>query len=165
MTYETLRSIYVIAGIASLVMLAVTIGLFFMLKIPEAVAFVSGKTRKMGIEAIERTGTVGTRKLSGKSKQLSKKSKAPAAPAKGSGPVRKADHTDEKLTDVLPTDTQATAVLSVDGRSTTVLQGNAGGSVPEAARVDHRNLVFTQQPFVVEFDITYVYSDIVIGEV
>lgn len=160
MTYEMLNRIYVITGIASLVMLAVTVGLFFMLKIPEAVAFISGRTRKKGIEAIQRSGTVSSG--AAKSKKLTKAAKKPVKPvekAPAAEPAR------EKLTDVLPTTGESnTEVLSSTERLTTVLDGQDGNQVLEAGQVDHQNLVFTQQPFVVEFDITYVYSDIIIGE-
>lgn len=155
MTYETLRNIYVIAGIASLVMLLVTVGLFFLLRIPEASAFVSGKTRKMGIEAIQRTGTASSRGAGPKSRKLAKNAKASAIPVKGNEPPQNAEPAGEKWTEV----------LSKGDGVTTVLESNAGGGAVETAQADHRNLVFTQQPFVVEFDITYVSSNIVIGEV
>lgn len=164
MTYETLNSIYVIAGIASLVMLAVTAGLFFLLKVPEAVAFISGRTEKKGIESIQRTGTVGASAGGPKSRKLERTAKitvqkAEKAPAYAQTPAR------EQFTDVLPASgTKTTEVLSGADRLTTVLDGKGGNIVLEAGQVDHRDLVFTQQPFVVEFDITYVYSDIIIGE-
>ena len=162
MTYETLNSVYVITGIASLVMLAVTAGLFFLLKIPEAVAFISGRTRKKGIEAIERTGTVGAASGGPRSRKLEKKDKIHATTAK-TAPAQEPPR--EKLTDVLPTaERKNTEVLSTTERLTTVLDGKAGNEVLESAQVNHPNLVFTQQPFVVEFDITYVYSDVIIEE-
>lgn len=164
MTYEMLKNIYVIAGIASLVMLLVTIGLFFLLKIPEAVAFVSGKTRKQGIEAIQRTGTTGSRKTGPKSRKLTKAPKTPVAKVQPDNAPRKQESTTEKLTDILPGSDNPTAVLSGNDRLTTVLDGNAVGGAAQTAPADHRNLVFTQQPFVVEFDITYVSTDMVIGE-
>lgn len=164
MTYETLNSIFVITGIASLVMLAVTVGLFFWLKIPEAVAFISGRTRKRAIEDIQRTGTIGSAAGGPRSRKLARTSKITVqktepAPA----PVQ------EQHTDVLPASNPApghknTEVLSAAEKLTTVLDGRGGNSVLEGGQVDHPNLVFTQQPFVVEFDITYVYSNIVIGE-
>lgn len=164
MTYETLNSIYVIAGIACLVMLAVTVGLFFLLKVPEAVAFISGRTEKKGIEAIQRTGTVGASARGPRSRKLEKTARitvqrAERASATSQAPAR------EHFTDVLPASgTKTTEVLPGADRLTTVLDGKDGNTVLKAGQMDHRDLVFTQQPFVVEFDITCVYSDIIIGE-
>lgn len=169
MTYETLNSINVITGIASLVMLAVTVGLFFLLKIPEAVAFISGRTRKKGIEAIQRTGTVGSASVAPRSRKLERTARITVQRGgKDPDPVPEQG----RFTDVMPasehgsaTGHKNTEVLSSVDRLTTVLDGKNGNAVLESAQVDHQNLVFTQQPFVVEFDITYVYSDIIIGEV
>lgn len=168
MTYETLNSINVITGIACLVMLAVTVGLFFLLRIPEAVAFISGRTRKKGIEAIERTGTVGQSSGGPRSRKLARPAKITVQRSgKEPAPVLEQG----RFTDVLPTTNHVnstgyknTEVLSSADRLTTVLDGKDCNAVMETGKVDHQNLIFTQQPFVVEFDITYVYSNIIIGE-
>ena len=165
MTYETLNSIYVIAGIASLVMLAVTAGLFFLLKIPEAVAFISGRTRKKGIEAIQRTGSAGSTTGGKKSKEQKKSTKAAKSPVEIAKKAPPQAPVQEKMTDVLPTAGEKnTEVLSSAESLTTVLDVKYGTEILESAQVNHQNLIFTQQPFVVEFDITYVYSDIIIEE-
>lgn len=52
MTYDTYRLIFQAAGIAAIIMLVVTVILFFVLKVPKLIGDLSGRTARKGIENI-----------------------------------------------------------------------------------------------------------------
>ena len=169
MTYETLSNVYMIAGIASLVMAVVSAILFFVLNIPEAIAFITGRTRKKGIEAINRSGSAGTAKAVTRNKKAVKSVKpAKIVKTADEGIVQQKGKTAHESADngTMPLQNTPSYAgdLSNDGVLTTVLDSHSANNAMEIKHVSNQGIVFTEQPFVVEFEITYVYSNIVIGE-
>lgn len=176
MTYETLQNIYMITGIASLVMALLAAALFFLLGIPDVIGFLTGKTRRKGIDEIrEQSATGGRQKAPTKKAKGKKPGKAPvqmpqaAAPAAAPAQAQMAPtYTGAEtmpldqynMTTVLP-DSNQTTVLPGTDNLTTVLPGD-----PMATTVLEQNVfvpAYPAQPFEIEFEITYIHTNEVIG--
>lgn len=164
MTYESLRSVFVYTGIASLVLAAVAVALFFWLKIPEAYAYFTGKARRRGIEQIIRNGGQQNAKKPEKAKadrpvQSAKKpvqtAKKPAKQARG--PVKKnaAPHTGGAETELL--ETEQTTLLAQSGEETTLLGGDL--TTVLSSQEGTGELPAPVQLFVIEFEITCLHAD------
>lgn len=169
MTYESLRSVFVYTGIASLLLAAVAVVLFFWLKIPEAYAYFTGKARRRGIEQIRMGGDVQKPAKDHKKEKADKQSeKKPVKQAKV--PVKKAAPADNGKggmeTELL--ETEQTTLLAQTGEETTLLGGDlttvlAENTSPDTTLLSGQEgtgeLVAAAQPFVIEFEITYLHAD------
>lgn len=157
MTYESLRSVFVYTGIASLVLAAVAVALFFWLKIPEAYAYFTGKARRRGIEQIIRNGGQQNAKKPEKAKadRPVQSAKKPAKQARG--PVKKnaAPHTGGAETELL--ETEQTTLLAQSGEETTLLGGDL--TTVLSSQEGTGELPAPVQPFVIEFEITCLHAD------
>lgn len=175
MTYDSLRSVFVYTGIASLVLAAVAVVLFFWLKIPEAYAYITGKARRRGIEQIIRGDSAqANAKKSGKAKsarsgQSAKKpvkqarepvktTAAAVVPANGGAET---DLLETEQTTLLAQSSEETSLLAAD--LTTVLAEEHG---PEQTTLlsaqegtDELTVPVPVQPFEIEFEITYLHAD------
>ena len=56
MTYDVFRMIFMISAIAAGAFFGISILLFFVLRIPEVISYLTGKTRQKGIEEIIKSG-------------------------------------------------------------------------------------------------------------
>lgn len=169
MTYEMLQNVHIIAGITSLVMAGVSVALFFLLRIPDVFGYLTGRTRRKGVDEIREQSGSGDRKKSAEKKPGKKsagkggkkatagRAHAPAITAKmPPAPVSAETVPLEQpgMTAVLEGGENLTTVLPDAGSmQTTVLEENAVPvCVPE----------FSQQPFEIEFEITYIHTNEVI---
>lgn len=177
MSYETLQNIYMVTGIASLVMAVLSVALFFLLGIPDVIGFLTGKTRRKGIDEIREQSASGGRQRTASAGKKAKGKKAANAPVRSApaavpvqpvqtAPVYVAADTmymnQNNQTTVLPGAGNQTTVLPGAENQTTVLSG-----VPVAAPVQQPVAAFApqypDQPFEIEFEITYIHSNEVIG--
>ena len=175
MTYETLQNIYMVTGIASLVMALLSVALFFLLGIPDVIGFLTGKTRRKGIDEIREQSATGGRQKTASSDKKAKGKKAgdapvrmaPAAAPVQAAPVYTAAETmpldQYNQTTVLPGAGNQTTVLPGADNLTTVLSG-----APMAAPVQQPVPAafvpqYPDQPFEIEFEITYIHTNEVIG--
>lgn len=179
MTYESLRSLCVFTGIAALVLVAISAVLFFVLNIPDAIAFLTGRARRKGIEMIRQEN--GSDSVSGmkKAKHEKKADAGKSGVRKQNKPVKMPSRTatTERLSrtvsgtepldpgQTMPLDMQEsqTAVLSSDVGATTLLAADQMQQpVPQTEELCVPSVEFSDQPFTVEFEITFLTSDIVI---
>ena len=171
MSYESLRSIFVYTGIASLILAGVALLLFFVLRIPDAVAYLSGKARRRGIEQIRRESSSQEENGTNRNKKTNKAKNRPQKEPKKKTPEKKTPagnkqemaitdrlnktHGDTELlehnlTEVLNNDANMTTVLSQDQMDGTMLLSDATDT----------NVNFVEQSFCVEFEITFLNSDV-----
>ena len=189
MSYEVLQRVSLICGIGSLVVAAVSVALFFWLDIPSVVGFLTGRTRRKGINEIRKAaqeGTLDHRTVSRKNGEQSqhKRQKKTGGKAKNAAPVRApaanvqaaAPVTTDRLPNRAPVPakgSELTTILDGAAGQTSLLDGQenlttvlSGGNVPGTTVLPEQAAVqaaaFTQQPFEIEFDITYIHSDEVI---
>ena len=181
MTYETYRLIFIGGAIFAGLMLALSIALFFVLKIPKVIGDLTGATARKAIASINSQNAGASQRLIREQHQY----RSPAAQSShtgkiGTGRLRQktgpttVKFSTEKLieeagksvpneTELLPQHAEETTVLYPQQvAETTVLSPSWNGPAsvwpapPEANRFD-------QQPetvqFVIEYEITIIHSD------
>ena len=172
MNYESLRSVCVYTGIASLLLAAVAVALFFWLKIPEAYAYFTGKARRRGIEQIIKGGDEQKpARNHGKAKADRAKQSAKKSVKQAKAPVKKTAAASAGMSGGAETElleTEQTTLLAQNGEETTLLGGNQTTVLAEPA-VEQTTLLSAQegtdelvapaQPFEIEFEITYLHAE------
>lgn len=162
MTYEMYRYVFLGAALACGVLLAVSVILFFILRIPKVISDLSGRTARKAIENIrmqnEQSGDKSYQSSPvnlERGKLTDKISQSGRLVTRGDSPFGTGVITEKISTQQLPpeepagetsvlTVTDETSVLSVDVDETTVLDGEAQ---------------FAPQAFTVEFEITYIHTN------
>lgn len=189
MSYEILQKVSLICAIGSLVMTVVAVVLFFLLDIRSVIGFFTGRTRRKGIDEIRKAAQEGTldhrsvtQSAGGQTDKKRRKKTEPKA-SRNAVPQKvavKEDRGENVITDRLP---NRAAAYSDGSEQTTLLGAQTAQSVmqpnadnlttvltenfvPETtvltAQTPVQAAVFVQQPFEIEFDITYIHSDEVI---
>ena len=180
MTYEMYRYVFIIGAIMAGVMLAVSVLLFFVLKIPTVIGDLNGTNARKGIESIRSKaqtssggGTYKARPTGGRntesfgSKKLTRRDDGSRNTAKISKETPIINETT-----VLGGTASETTVLQASSNETTVLQApvadettvldmaSATAEAPQTARPQMPET--PSQPaafFEVEYDITFIHSD------
>lgn len=172
MTYEIYRYIFVGSAVLAVIMLAVSVLLFFVLKIPVVIGDLTGVNARKGIESIralnEKTGDKTYRsslvnmergKLTDKISQSGRIIKNPSHSLHG------AMETEKIGTEVLGTAEGAdqTTVLTEElfskAEETTLLS-----EVPMAGETTLLDANIPDAPFVIEYELTYIHTNEIIGE-
>lgn len=181
MTYEMYRYVFLGGALASGIMLAVTVILFFKLQIPKVISDLTGRSAKRAIEDIRRQTEEGG--------DQSGKPGAPAARSKmtdritGSGRVVPRDEnefgtgivTQKIATQQLPIQGASSETTVLAANETTILGGGVsettvlaanettilGGGTSETMVLGYETAPMVQmsQAFTVEFEITYIHTD------
>lgn len=172
MTYDSLRSVFVYTGIASIVLAAVAVVLFFWLKIPEAYAYFTGKARRRGIEQIVRGESEQRKeKKPGKAKSDRSRQSAKKPVKQTREPVKKTAAAAIPTNGGAETDlleTEQTTLLAQNGEETSLLAGDLTTVLAEhgpeqttllSAQEGTDELTVPVQPFEIEFEITYLHAD------
>lgn len=189
MSYEILQKVSLICAIGSLVMTVVAVALFFLLDIRSVIGFFTGRTRRKGIDEIRKAAQEGTLDHRSASQNAGGKMDKKRRKQTGSKvnrntvaqvPVARGDTGETVITDRLP---NRAAAYSDGSEQTTLLGAQAAQSsmqsnaenlttvlsesfAPETTLLTTQAPVqaamFAQQPFEIEFDITYIHSDEVI---
>ena len=171
MTYESLRSVFVYTGIASILMAAIAVALFFWLKIPDAFAYLTGSARKKGIELIRRGDDES--KKTAKAPKKEKKTAAKRPRKQTSAPIRRTESAksstaegmgscETEQTTLLDRGSEETTLLGTNENLTTVLSAHAEETTLLAQTDGTAELTVAAQPFVIEFEITYLNADVLI---
>lgn len=178
MTYESLRSIFLFTGIASLILAVISVVLFFVLKIPDAIAFLSGYARRKGVRRIEKEGVNAARgrnknrennekatmrKTEQKKSEKEKVARKSVAAGRVNNRVAETGLQDLSQMNPYYGGAEQTDVLSSDSSTTTVLADNHAEPTAQLSDLpSEHNADSSKQPFNIEFEITFLNSDIII---
>lgn len=183
LSYEVFRYIFIGAAIASGLLLATSIVLFFVLRIPKVVSDLSGRTAKKAIEAIrmqnEQTGDKAykssavnmqrgkvTDKIS-PSGRLQQREETPFGTGRITEKISTSRLSREDLgeTTVLASEGGETTVLDSGYGETTVLGGEYGETTVLGAQEmqPQPQMPIQAQQFTVEYEITYIHTSEVIA--
>lgn len=166
MTYEIYRNIFMIALILSIVLAAVSVILFFSLRIPKVIGDLSGKTAKKAISRIreenEKTGDKAY-----KSSRVNIERGKLTDKISLSGRITPNDMTSGLAMATEKIDTQILEAMSEGSSETTVLnEYSAETAVLNSGMSNETTLLSpnlkTENIFVVEYDITYIHTNEVI---
>lgn len=165
MTYEMYRYVFLGGAIASGIMLAVTVILFFVLRIPKVISDLTGRTAKRAIENIRKQNEESGDKSYQSSdvnlargKLTDKISKSGRVVPRDNSPFGTGFITQKISTQQLPPQGPAEETTVLAGANeTTVLDAGCGETAvlsPEPMPQAH-----APQAFAVEFEITYIHTN------
>ncbi|MBQ7432172.1 MAG: hypothetical protein IJV50_01690 [Lachnospiraceae bacterium] len=132
MTYDVFRMIFMISAIAAGAFFGISILLFFVLRIPEVISYLTGKTRQKGIEEIIKSG-----KSNAAVKRQEKEENSVSVPSQNNGTKQNALQIDD---------------LSKQGADTVEL--------PTAElQPGISNMHGDAKVFAIEYEITYIHTE------
>lgn len=163
MTYEIYQRLFIISLILAGLMFVLSIVLFFVLKIPAVIGYLTGKTTKHSIENKTRRYTAFT--TSDISNDISKNGVTGNISKPFSNVGKTAKMTDSNTTTVLSSD--GTTVLAGTANATTVLVNDEQHDVDEiTAKLTPKEAaettILSNNVFEVEVDITFVHTNEII---
>lgn len=159
MTYEIYQRLFIISLILAGLMFVLSIVLFFVLKIPAVIGYLTGKTTKHSIENKTRRYTAFT------TSDISKNGVTGNISKPFSNVGKTAKMTDSNTTTVLSSD--GTTVLAGTANATTVLVNDEQHDVDEiTAKLTPKEAaettILSNNVFEVEVDITFVHTNEII---
>lgn len=163
MTYEMYRNVFIIALILSAVFFAVSVVLFFLLKIPKIIGDLSGATAKKAISQI-REQNEKTGEKAYKSSQVNIERGKLTDKISLSGKIIRQDLT---MGLAMATEKISTQILTPVGNETTILNNDIAETAVLNYEISQETTLLeeanNQNVFVIEYDITYIHTDEVIS--
>lgn len=160
MTYDTYRYIFIIAGILCIVMVLISVILFFTLKIPDVIADLTGRKARKGIQDIREKNESGGDKTYLTSVANRSRGKLTDKISR-SGKITPSEQT--PLGTGVVTSKIATQNLAPVSNETTVLEQQSGTGLTGKLPAGETTVLSAQElenlSFEIEFEITYVHTN------
>lgn len=162
MTYDIYRYIFYGGAALAVIMLVVSIVLFFMYKIPSVIGDLTGSTARKAIEDIRNQNESSGNKVYKTSHVNRERGKLTDKISPSGGLIR---NPSEAIGGAMATEKISTQELPLESDGTTVLNSLNETTVLEASSCETTVLtpVTETNAFVIEYEITYVHTDEIIA--